>query len=154
MNFKEETKKLLELLSEQGFTQVKIARLLGYGERSISQIQNKGGTESLYNAIFLFSDYVRLKKSNNEQIDTIGQDSKSGAQDVNSGSPDHDPGTFLELISKKQKELADEIDVFLKAYSEHSSKSGSQTTDYILHHFKKLPYRFVATATPTPNVRV
>lgn len=28
---------------------------------------------------------------------------------------------------------------------------GSETTDYVLTHFKKVPYRFVATATPTPN---
>jgi DNA modification methylase len=27
----------------------------------------------------------------------------------------------------------------------------TQTTNYILEHFKKIPYRFVATATPTPN---
>ncbi len=27
----------------------------------------------------------------------------------------------------------------------------TETTNYILHHFKKIPYRFVATATPTPN---
>lgn len=28
---------------------------------------------------------------------------------------------------------------------------GSQTTNYVLDHFTKVPYRFVATATPTPN---
>lgn len=28
---------------------------------------------------------------------------------------------------------------------------GNETTDYVLTHFKKVPYRFVATATPTPN---
>lgn len=27
----------------------------------------------------------------------------------------------------------------------------SETTNYVLDHFKKVPYRFVATATPTPN---
>ena len=27
----------------------------------------------------------------------------------------------------------------------------TETTNYVLHHFKKVPYRFVATATPTPN---
>lgn len=28
---------------------------------------------------------------------------------------------------------------------------GTETTNYVLTHFKKIPYRFVATATPTPN---
>ena len=27
----------------------------------------------------------------------------------------------------------------------------TETTQYVLNHFKELPYRFVATATPTPN---
>ncbi|WP_027381851.1 DNA methyltransferase [Epilithonimonas caeni] len=27
----------------------------------------------------------------------------------------------------------------------------TETTNYVLNHFKKVPYRFVATATPTPN---
>lgn len=27
----------------------------------------------------------------------------------------------------------------------------TETTNYVLQHFKKVPYRFVATATPTPN---
>ncbi len=27
----------------------------------------------------------------------------------------------------------------------------TETTNYVLHYFKKIPYRFVATATPTPN---
>lgn len=27
----------------------------------------------------------------------------------------------------------------------------TETTNYVLKHFKKVPYRFVATATPTPN---
>lgn len=27
----------------------------------------------------------------------------------------------------------------------------TETTNYVLHHFKKVKYRFVATATPTPN---
>jgi len=27
----------------------------------------------------------------------------------------------------------------------------TETTNYVLHHFKKVPLRFVATATPTPN---
>lgn len=27
----------------------------------------------------------------------------------------------------------------------------TETTNYVLHHFKQVPFRFVATATPTPN---
>ncbi|HRQ17725.1 MAG TPA: hypothetical protein PL085_11660 [Agriterribacter sp.] len=79
-----------------------------------------------------------------KNIEVIGnEDNKPGA---NSGSPDQDPNTFLESISKKQRELAAEIDAFLKASSGRPSKSGNQ-----LKGVKDRRQRLHGTAGETGN---
>lgn len=73
--------------------------------------------------------------------------------DTDSFHPDHDPQIYLTNYERIRK---GDIDASLfcgVSFDEASILRNLQTetTNYVLTHFKKVPFRFVATATPTPN---